>query len=259
MDKPNLLLNFTKLISHTQICEEGKDWHRVVFKNIESRLSGDSNFPCIFSKNAFRKQLVKFIFVENIDTSGIQHLADGLKEYVEVSKQWDGNLDTAYPLIVAFSLDAINAKSVDSYHDFGWKVLQKLHEIDPAPWPEKVATDPNSSSWSMCFNGMQLFCNMSNPAHQIRRSRNLGEHFILVINPRERFDIFAGDTPSGRKVRSNIRDRIFHYDGVPHSSHLGSFGAGGIEWYQYGLIEDNTERTNKCPFKFMKPKYKSQS
>ena len=254
MDKSNLHPSFMKLISQAQIYEKGKDWHHTVFKDIESRLSGDSDFPCIFSKNAFRKQLVKFIFVENIDTSGIQYLAEGLKEYVEVSKQWDGNLDTAYPLIVAFSLNTINAESVDSYHAFGWKVLQKLHEIDPAPWPDEVATDPNSNSWSMCFNGMQLFCNMSNPAHCIRRSRNLGEHFILVINPRERFDIFAGDTPSGRKVRSNIRDRIARYDGAPHSLQLGSYGASGTEWHQYGLIEDNIERTDKCPFKFMKSK-----
>jgi N-omega-hydroxy-L-arginine synthase len=104
----------------------------------------------------------------------------------------------------------------------------------------------------MCFNGMPLFCNMSNPAHRVRRSRNLGEHFILVINPRERFDIFAGDSPSGRQVRSNIRNRIARYDGTPHSLQLGSYGNGGVEWSQYGLIEDNIERTDKCPFKFMK-------
>ena len=252
MEKTHVHLRFTKLISHAQIREEGKDWHRIVLNDIESRLSGDSGFPCVFSKNAFRKQLLKFIFVETIEASGILHLAEVLKEYVEISKKWDGHLDTAYPLLVAFSLDAVKAHSVDNYHTFGWEVLQKLHEIDPAPWPEEVAKDPNSPSWSMCFNGMPLFFNMSNPAHRIRQSRNLGEHFILVINPRERFDIFAGDTPGGRKVRSNIRNRIARYDGIPHSPQLGSYGAGGIEWWQYGLIEDNIDRTEKCPFMFRK-------
>jgi len=252
MGKSNVHPSFTKLISHAKICAEGKDWHHTVLNDIESRLGGDPDFPCVFSKNAFRKQLLKFIFVETIEASSIQHLAEGLKEYVEISNGWDGSLDTAYPLIVAFSLDAINAQSVDSYHTFGWEVLQKLHEIDPAPWPEEVATDANSRSWSMCFNGMPLFCNMNNPAHRVRRSRNLGEHFIIVINPRERFDIIAGDTPSGHKVRSNIRNRISRYDGITHSSQLGSFGAGGIEWWQYGLIEDNIERTDKCPFMFRK-------
>jgi len=239
----------TILISQAQICEEVQDWHRTVFRNIEQRL-GDPTFPCVFSRNAFRKQLLKFIFVESIDASGIQHLGNGLKQYVEISKKWDGSIDTAYPLIVAFSLQSIASQSVDDYHAFGWQVLQKLHELDTAPWPEDISKDPDSNSWSMCFNGMPLFVNMNNPAHRARRSRNLGENFILVINPRERFDVFAGDTPEGRKVRSNIRNRIKRYDGSPHALQLGSYGADGREWWQYGLVDENIERTDKCPFVF---------
>ncbi|MBA3772851.1 MAG: YqcI/YcgG family protein [Ramlibacter sp.] len=240
------------LISQAQMREESKGWHRAVFDDLESRLGGDPDFPCIFSKNAFRKQLLKFVFVETIDTSGIQHLGNGLKDYVEISKTWDGSIDTAYPLVAAFSLNAISSQSVDGYHAFGWQVLQKLHEIDPAPWPEEVSKDPNSHSWSMCFDGMPLFCNMSSPAHRVRRSRNLGGHFILIINPRERFDVVAGDTPGGRSVRSNIRNRIGRYDGTPHSLQLGTYHAGATEWWQYGLVEDNIERTDKCPFIFRK-------
>lgn len=243
-------LDFEYLLSPIRIVEEGEDWHRKVYNDLESRLDRDSGFPCVFSKNAFNKQLVKFIFVETVDPVGMKHLANGLNEYVEISNHWDGTLDTAYPLLVAFSLDIISEETVEGYHAFGWEILQKLHEVDHAPWPEDVANDPNSHDWSMCFNGMPLFCNMSNPAHQVRQSRNLGEHFILVINPRERFDIFAGDNPSGRKVRANIRRRIYRYDKTIHASQLGSYGAGGIEWWQYGLIEDNVERTDKCPFTF---------
>ncbi|MFC9229879.1 YqcI/YcgG family protein [Streptomyces decoyicus] len=248
----NKLDEATRLVSQARISEDGKDWHRAALKDIESRLE-DPGFPCVFSRNAFRKQLLKFIFVEDGETSGIQHLGEGLQEYVELSRAWDGRLDTSYPLVVAFSPDALDAHSVDDYQAFGWKVLQGLHEIDPEPWPEGVGTDPDSPAWSMCFNGMPLFINMSNPAHRTRRSRNLGEHFVLVINPRERFDIFAGDTPSGRKVRSNIRNRIGRYDGTPHSLQLGSYGAGALEWFQYGLVEENIERTDKCPFAFKKP------
>ncbi len=57
---------------------------------------------------------------------------------------------------MAFSLDVINVQSVDEYHVFGWKVLQKLHDIDSESWPDNVGKDSNSPSWSMCFNGMQL-------------------------------------------------------------------------------------------------------
>ncbi|MEO3781513.1 YqcI/YcgG family protein [Micromonospora sp. B11E3] len=152
--------------------------------------------------------------------------------------------------VMAFAEDAVRAQTVEDYHAFGWWILSELHDIDPAPWPEQVAKDPNSPGWSMCFNGMPLFCNMSSPAHRTRRSRNLGAHFMLVINPRERFDIFAGDTPSGRNVRANIRDRIDRYDGTPHSQHLSSYGSGALEWLQYSLAENDAERTDRCPFAF---------
>lgn len=242
---------FWPLISQSQILEDKTDWHREAFNDIESRLN-DVDFPCVFSKRAFRKNIIKFIFVENVEESGIQHLGDGLKAYVEISKRWDGDLGTAYPLIVVFSKKAVSMQSVDDYHSFGWMILQRLHDIDTEPWPDDVGVDPNSSSWSMCFNGMPLFFNMSTPANRVRRSRNLGSHFIFVINPRERFDVFAGNTPNGYKVRENIRNRIKRYDGVTHSSQLGSYGAGTLEWWQYGLIEENVERKDQCPFRFKK-------
>ncbi|MFD9406222.1 YqcI/YcgG family protein [Streptomyces sp. NPDC059989] len=236
-----------KLISQTQALEDGVAWHRAAFEEIASRLAGP-DFPCVFSRNAFRKQLLRFVFVESADRDGIRHLAEALTEYVELSRDWDGQLDTAYPLLVMFSKEAVTAHTVERYHDFGWQVLQELHHLDPAPWPADVDQDPDSASWSMCFNGMPLFCNMSTPAHLNRRSRNLGEYFTIVINPRERFDVFAGETPSGRKVRANIRNRIHRYDGMPHSPQLGSYGVGALEWLQYGLIEENNERKGVCPF-----------
>lgn len=242
----------TKLIPQNIILSEGSDWHRTVLLDIQLRLADDPCFPCVFSRNAFQKFLLRFIFVESIEAHGIRWLADGLTEYVELSRNWDGSLSTAYPLVVAFSLNAVKAQSSEDYHDFGWRVLQDLHESDPAPWPTEVGKDPDAPSWSMCFNGMPLFCNMSHPAHRVRKSRNLGEHFLIVINPRERFDVIAGDTPSGHKVRAHIRSRIDRYDGIPHCPQLASYEAGGIEWRQYGVAEQNAERTDRCPFRFMK-------
>jgi uncharacterized protein len=241
---------FQPLVSQAEISRSSPEWCFEILCELESRLAGESGFPCVFSKNAFKKKLIKFIFVEGFDAGGIRHLAEGLKQYVELSRQWSGALDTAYPLIVAFSRDVIQADAVEAYHAFGWRVLQALHEVDPAPWPADVGPDPNAADWSMCFNGMALFCNMSNPAHQARKSRHLGRHFMLVINPRDRFDVFAGNTPGGRKVRANIRQRIERYDGQPHAPQLGFFGAESREWWQYGLLDDNSPRQDQCPFLF---------
>lgn len=239
------------LVSQGQLRDAGDDWHRAVLKDIGARLADEPDFPCLFSKNAFEKKLLKFIFVEAVSDDGLHALGAGLTEYVELSRDWDGSLNTAYPLVVAFSLSVTRSFSAEGYDAFGWHLLQRLHEIDPAPWPESVGTDPDSASWSMCFNGMPIFCNMSHPAHTARRSRNLGDHFLFIINPRERFDVVAGDTPSGRKVRANIRSRIARYDGMPHCPQLASYGVGGVEWWQYSIADANVERTDKCPFRLL--------
>ncbi|TFB92294.1 YqcI/YcgG family protein [Cryobacterium sp. MDB1-18-2] len=237
------------LVSQSEVGQRHEPWHRDVLDDLEQRLS-DPGFPCIFSRNAYKKKLVKFIFVDRLDDDGIQYLADGLQRYVELSRAWDGRIDTAYPLIVAFSLTAVQAGTVAEYQAHGWRILQALHDVDPMPWPEGIDVSPDSTNWSMCFDGMPLFCNMSNAAHVERPSRNLGRHFILVINPRERFDIVAGDTPRGRKSRANIRQRIDKYDAIPHSDQLGSYGEGALEWQQYGLADDNSQSIPECPFKF---------
>lgn len=150
---------------------------------------------------------------------------------------------------MVFHPERVAAPSVASYHQIAWSVLQFWHDVDPAPWPGTVAKDPHTPHWTMCFLGVQIFVNISNPAHRRRRSRNLGPALTLVINPRERFDKVAGDTPAGWKIRQRIRERIEAYDGLAHSPALGSYEAGEIEWRQYGLMESNEPRTDRCPFK----------
>lgn len=240
----------SQLVDQLSISETTNDWRAKILYDLGRRLGSGSTFPCPFSRNAFNKGLLRFIFVEGNDETSYRHLALGLAEYVELSRDWNGDLNTAYPLLVAFSTDAIVAESVEAYHEFGWTALQRLHELDPMPWHDDVGVDPDTPFWSMCFNGMPLFCNMSNPAHRIRRSRNLGDHFILVINPRERFDVVAGDTSAGRKLRASIRTRIAAYDEAEHCRQLATYGSGAVEWQQYGIIEENAERADRCPFLF---------
>ncbi|WP_217496171.1 YqcI/YcgG family protein [Arthrobacter sp. 24S4-2] len=68
-------------------------------------------------------KLVKFLFVENLEADGIRHLAEGLQAYVELSRDWNGRIDTAYPLIVAFSREAVEARTVEGYQAKGWHIL----------------------------------------------------------------------------------------------------------------------------------------
>lgn len=227
----------------------GPAWHRSVLSDLAERLTPPSDFPCTFSQNAFRRELVRFSFVETDDQAGRAAMRADLSDYVALSRLWDGQVNTAHPLIMAFSPAAAPFADLSAYHGFGWRMVQDWHDHDPAPWPDNVSDVPDNPFWSMSFRGMQLFVNMSAPAHVKRKSRNLGQHFILVINPRERFDVVAGDTPEGIRVRNVIRDRVRAYDGMPHAPVLGKFLKGELEWPQYALPDDNETAPAACPFR----------
>lgn len=241
------------LVRQTEVMRDdyrGAAWHRDVLADVGARLTPPSAFPCTFSQNAWRRQLVNFVFVEDAAPQSLGACRQALAEYVSESRRWDGRVNSARPLIVAFSGEAVSAQGLAAEQAFGWRVLQDWHDHDPAGWPEDVATDPHEPFWSMCFDGMQLFVNMSCPSHSARKSRNLGRHLLFIVNPRERFDIVAGDTLAGRKVRSNIRQRCVDYDGQDHAPELGSYMAGEIEWRQYALSDVNGQMADECPFRF---------
>lgn len=239
------------LISQSDVAKmQNGDWRKTALRDLAERLSPPSDFPCTFSQNAFRRTLLQFAFIGAPGEAGFRIGAGALTQYVKECRQWDGRVNSAKPLLMVFSEQAAQCETLEGYQDLGWRALQYWHDIDPEPWPEDVSQRPQDPFWSFCFAGMQLFVNMSAPAHRKRRSRNLGRYFMLVINPRERFDLVAGDTPEGQKVRSRIRQRSTDYDGMPHSSLLGSFQKGELEWVQYALPDDNTAEVGQCPFRF---------
>lgn len=235
------------LLTQEQTLRETIPWRRAAVRDVEQRLE-NSEFPCIFARNAFKKGLVHVVFVEGTAPDDLMRLADALTRYVVLSRDWDERLDSAYPLVVLFSDAATGHQSLSGFHSFGWRVLQSLHNSDFIPWPEEFANHPSDPHWSMCFSGMPLFINMSTPVHVRRRSRNLGSYFTMVINPRERFDVVAGDTPRGRKTRSTIRQRVDRYDEISHSPDLATYGSGALEWQQYELLDNNTSAHAACPF-----------
>jgi N-omega-hydroxy-L-arginine synthase len=233
----------------TDVIMPNMPWRKDVGLSIIDHIGRTGQFPCLFAQHASRNKRLVFSFVDDLSKASIMKSASDLVDYLERAASWDGSPATAEPLVMAFHPERVAAPSVAGYHQIAWNVLQFWHDVDPAPWPATVARDPHMPYWSMCFLGVQIFVNISNPAHRQRRSRNLGPALTLIINPRERFDRVAGDTPSGRKIRQKIRERIEAYDGMAHSPTLGRYEAGEIEWWQYGLMESNELRTDRCPFK----------
>lgn len=231
-------------------------WKAQTALQVLSILRSEDEFPCFFSRNACNREKLMFSFVESLDPADLDGAAVDLAAYLKRAAAWDGDVSTAEPLVMQFSPEQVHANTVAAYHEMGWQVLQHFHDNDPGAWPEGVSVEPASPFWSMCFDGVQIFVNMSVPAHEKRRSRYLGSALTLIINPRERFDLVAGDNPRGRLVRDRIRARIARYDGQPHSSLLGHYLTGDIEWWQYGLPDTDSVEVGQCPLR-VRPDLKS--
>lgn len=113
-----------------------------------------------------------------------------------------------------------------------------------------MPADPEHPDWCFCFNGIQLFVNISTRDHKLLRSRNLGGFLTLVINPRENFDAVASvETKSGRLIRKRIRARVAHFNDGLVPPELGFYGQSeNREWQQYQLSEAGLDKPTRCPF-----------
>jgi len=243
-----MLYSQSKIENYTEKNSNLEHWMAESALQILSTIGYKAEFPCPFSQAAAKNKRLLFSFIADATEKSLHQSAADLQAYLVRAAKWDGKVSSAEPLLMVFNPHFFKADTVTDYHAIGWKILQFWHDIDTTPWPSDVSSDPHSPFWAMCFAGVQIFVNMSNPAHQKRRSRNLGQALTFVINPRERFDRVAGDNPQGWKIREMVRDRIEAYDGLSHSPVLGSFEAGEIEWWQYGLTETNAPRADRCPF-----------
>jgi len=210
-----------------------------------------NGFPCVFGHNAFKRKLVYFSLIPSAgpDQFDLNVLTDDVGEYLEHSKSWDGDVNTHNPLLVVFQAKK-TAKPTEFYKDRFVEALQHLIDVDDVPWPSSVVLNATHHSWTMCFKGIEIFVNVSHPNHVNRRSRNLGEGMVFVLNPRQRFDVVAPANRQGHLIEEKIRSNIDVYDRIPRSRLLGSYAKDEHQWHQYMLPDDNESPALQCPLRF---------
>jgi FPC/CPF motif-containing protein YcgG len=206
-------------------------------------LDDEQLFPCIFGVDATRRGTLRYTFVP-ADAGG-EYLGEALKEFVALAP----DLGRRTSLVAFFEPDGRD-RTVDEWRERFWGILRRLHDADPAPWPEGVSADTEAPDWEFCFAGMPMFVVANTPAHRQRESRRF-EYLSITFQPRFVFDDLAEDSPQGRNARKVIRARLRAYDVVPPTPLLGSFGTpGNREWTQYFLEDDNavSHAGRRCPF-----------
>jgi FPC/CPF motif-containing protein YcgG len=231
------------------------DWVAPAFRQVTSILTGDG-FPCIFARQANYLKSGWVCFADSVETdAGREGVKQAILAYQGVLKRYPRERTIIMPLLVVVK-PSYPTLSLKEYRDQAWGLFQYLHEHDPAPWPIDVPTDPDRGDWSFCFGGMQLFSNVSDPAHRIHKSRNLGDSLVFAMQPRTNFDLVGGNNRKGRAVRQEIRQRAERYEGRP-TTHLGFYGTPeNREWLQMATqdSEADVEFPKVCPFKFRSDK-----
>jgi FPC/CPF motif-containing protein YcgG len=223
-------------------------WAEMAYHELVTKVE-DPAFPCTFGTVALRKGDLLSTFVEARDPAGLrQGLYQCFVEYTDRMRALDPVAASLHPLAI-FLPPPTNVRTITKYFEFGWLLLQWLHEHDPAPWPERVPRDPDDPAWSYCFGGIPLFVNFKTPAHRERRSRRMASAYLLLVQTRDGFDIVAGDTPQGRRARTLIRQKLSGYDPIPPYPELAHFGTtSNREWKQYFVPDDNRPVAEHCPF-----------
>ena len=183
---------------------------------------------------AYKRDTLLLLFADSpTDPASLESVRDGLIEYLGVVRECQPVDAELTVLIVLFKPD-LPVPSLVSHQLQAWGVLRYLHENDPSAWPENVPIEPDDPLWSFSFAGVPPVHQHEQPAHQERRSRNLGPSLVLVIQPREGFDGVGGPHTKGDHIRTRIRgaDRGIRWpgrrDGVGHLPEAGEPGVAAI-------------------------------
>lgn len=233
------------------------DWVPAAFGQVASILGGEG-FPCIFARQANHLKSGWLCFVDSVETTdGRETVKRAILAYLGIINRYSRQRAIIMPLLVVVK-PAYPTLSLKDYRDQAWGLFQHLHDNDPGQWPVEVPADPDRGDWSFCFNGIQLFSNVSDPAHRTHISRNLGDSLAFAMQPRTNFDLVGGNNKKGRQVRAEIRARAERYEGRPIASHLGFFGTpDNREWMQMATkdSEDDVDFPKVCPFRFNHAKH----
>jgi len=199
-------------------------------------------YPCHFGRQAFQRGQ---LFTTYATMDDLHPLAHALAFFLDNTPRSRGGRH----LLCAFIRSAVGSTHLDHDRRF-WRVLQYLHDHDPKPWPAAFPTSPQDPAWEFCFNSEAMFVFGSAPTHVLRASRNLGEHLVMLFQPRSVFLDIAGGTPAGIVARSSIRDRLHAWDlAAPHPS-MGDYGdPSNLEWRQYFIPDDDSDLHPVCPLR----------
>lgn len=203
----------------------------------------DPAYPCFFGTLAERKGEMFYAWVDRADDlSGVPAAMATFLRLAAERPEEKNNFALFFPPDPEPLPHA-------GYRDRFWRVLQHLHDHDPAPTFETLETEPDDAAWEFGFGGEQMFAVGCAPSYKARDSRNLGPGMVILFQPRSVFIDTITKREIGAEARAVVRKRLLAWDGQPVHPDLGVYGdTDNREWKQYFLADGNDPEAGRCPF-----------
>lgn len=159
-----------------------------------------TNHPCVMAQTIFRDDAARITAYEALACpySATRLLAD-LKAYVD-------DYDPDDPNFVTFMAAFPNEPHRDeaTFERLLWTLLQNLNAADPAPWDERVASDPASAKFSFSLHGEAFYVVGLHPGSS--RLARRAPYATVVFNLHDQFERLRG-MGAYTRVRNRIRRR----------------------------------------------------
>ena len=224
--------------------EWGREGFEVLCRALESREPG---FPCIYGVRTYYEGGLRFVFIDD-DTNPVwlEALGQALSEYAATCREEIGQFTT---LAALFPPSSGAEATLKAYRVRYWRIMQWLHDHDPAPWPDDVPDDPTDPDWEFCFGGLPMFVPANLPIYERRRSRR-NPCFAILFQPRFVFDELIAQPQKLATARQVIRARALEFDDVPVHPTIGVYGErDNLEWRQYVVPDSSDPVPGECPLR----------
>ena len=189
------------------------DWVGVSYSAFVETI-GQENFPCFFGTIAEQREMIRYAIAPSFtDPDAIAHTLEAIYKYLDEEKVVAQNSgEDSFFLTLVIFFPPGEEGMVEDYAAKAWAFLNSLHQLDSAPWPADLPTDPHAAGWRYCLGGRSLLVTICTPPHQKRRSRNLGPGMTFVINPADLFEKLW--EKRGEQPRREIYRRVEYYDNL---------------------------------------------
>ena len=216
---------------------EDSDWRKEMFNYFSNDMTSKSPaFPCVFGATGFIKNQLRYVFMNDAEEESIMQLSESMHNYLKVGRDLG-----PYTSFIAF-INIDSSQDINEYEHLFWKVLNRLHALDPEQWPDHIPDNPNDPKWEFSFAGEPIFVVCNTPAHQLRNSRR-SKTFMLTFQPRW---VFEGVT---EQQIMYVRNLLKSYDQISPFPLLGTYGdTANRSWMQYFIPDTNEPITLGCPF-----------